>query len=779
MTPRDPQSYHFPPFRLDLRSGALYRQDVKISLRPKTFDTLVYLLRNQGRLVPKDELIEQIWADTFVTDDVLVQSIADIRRALGDDARNPTFVETVPRRGYVFIRALETVEPLAPAAALGREAGWPGGPPLGKIAPGTAPSRSSWALLILLVSIPALLAVAYLNYFPGRAADDPRAPPTSLAVSLFEVQSDDPAFQWLESGLPTLIQTGLWHWPEVPILTYSKLLEAGAHDPNREGRPIASEERNVAAARRLKAGYLVTGSCIKLGPEFQISAALIDLDSGREVVRLAEHANAPAEIFPAVDRLSLSILQALAYQRGLHGVQGPMLAESTTHSLKAYQHYVAGLKYFLKGGPVGAEKAELELEEAIRIDPSFAMAHFKLAQVQKWAQAWGFRTSDPRDSLQKALALSANLPETERLLFRGMQAWILDGDSAEALRIWRDLEARFPVFAAEARLPTMTIEILLESGKPVEALSYGAPLLDDPYLTNEAKAKISADLARASRQLGNFREAVQYGQQSLQLWPLEQGQTYLLHLVNLGRNYLALGEREKALSCFAQVREMAGREATHLTDAGWGFYMAGKRADARALAERARQANPGYGNAQHLAGWIELSDGQYLRAAESLKRAFQETPPQFGSTYQGLLLGDLPALYYAGVAYQKAAQPAPARELLQQLVSLCEQLKPRLESDMGFLLSQVLTLESLAQFRLGNPTAADASLAGIPEDSQNVHEWCVLRARVAAVAGQPDEALQWLRRGIQSGAREFQHLYDNPDFDSLRDTTEFSELLGR
>src|SRR5688572_14659392 len=79
----------FGPFTLDPETGRLQAGERIIPLAPKPFETLLYLARRPGRVVSKAELIERLWPDTFVTDDVLVQCVVDIRRALGEPAKSP------------------------------------------------------------------------------------------------------------------------------------------------------------------------------------------------------------------------------------------------------------------------------------------------------------------------------------------------------------------------------------------------------------------------------------------------------------------------------------------------------------------------------------------------------------------------------------------------------------------------------------------------------------------------------------------------------------------
>ena len=94
--------YAFGPFRLDLASRTLLRDDEAVALTAKAFDTLAILVRHHDRVVEKDELVKLVWPDSFVSDDSLTHSVSVLRRALGDDSAQPVYIATIPRRGYRF-----------------------------------------------------------------------------------------------------------------------------------------------------------------------------------------------------------------------------------------------------------------------------------------------------------------------------------------------------------------------------------------------------------------------------------------------------------------------------------------------------------------------------------------------------------------------------------------------------------------------------------------------------------------------------------------------------
>jgi len=112
----------FAPFRLDTVNQCLWRRgtsgdDERVPLKPKPFAILRYLVDHPGRLVTQDELLDAVWPDTHVQPEVLKRHIFEVREVLGDDPRNPTYIETLPRRGYQFMAPVRKAAPAEPALA--------------------------------------------------------------------------------------------------------------------------------------------------------------------------------------------------------------------------------------------------------------------------------------------------------------------------------------------------------------------------------------------------------------------------------------------------------------------------------------------------------------------------------------------------------------------------------------------------------------------------------------------------------------------------------------
>jgi Tol biopolymer transport system component/DNA-binding winged helix-turn-helix (wHTH) protein len=104
--------FEFEEFRLDLRRMGVWKHDERILLEPKAVDVLRHLVANRDRLVTKDELLDCVWKDTFVTPNALTRAIAQLRKSLGDDVEHPRLIETITKRGYRFVAPVTIPAPI-------------------------------------------------------------------------------------------------------------------------------------------------------------------------------------------------------------------------------------------------------------------------------------------------------------------------------------------------------------------------------------------------------------------------------------------------------------------------------------------------------------------------------------------------------------------------------------------------------------------------------------------------------------------------------------------
>ena len=140
---RDTTIWAFGDFELDLAAWRLSKDGTQVALEPKAIEVLALLVERAGEVVGKDDILAAVWKDTVVTENAMVRVIAHLRGALGDDARQPLFIETVHTRGYRFVAPVDVrtatahQEPAADPAAAGP-------PPLAADGTGAPRLRAGW-----------------------------------------------------------------------------------------------------------------------------------------------------------------------------------------------------------------------------------------------------------------------------------------------------------------------------------------------------------------------------------------------------------------------------------------------------------------------------------------------------------------------------------------------------------------------------------------------------------------------------------------------------------
>src|SRR5579871_5120296 len=258
----------FDPYLLDLERGCLLLHENEIALRPKTFSVLCYPVRNSQRLVSKDELFGAVWPNVAVTDDTLVQSISELRQAIGDEGAR--LIRTVPRRGYRFEAEVTEVTPaVASEQATGPEPNSAGVPlarsdhpnVLADVPAATKRSRlingmlaASGLLLAILITY-ALWSINASSWH--RQADSPPSQTTerpAIAILPFLNQDNDSSREYFADGLTQDLITALGRFPELTVMSWN------AVSAYRRASATPGE-----IARSLGVRYQVEGSVLQAG----------------------------------------------------------------------------------------------------------------------------------------------------------------------------------------------------------------------------------------------------------------------------------------------------------------------------------------------------------------------------------------------------------------------------------------------------------------------------------------------------------------------------------
>jgi DNA-binding winged helix-turn-helix (wHTH) protein/tetratricopeptide (TPR) repeat protein len=767
----EPPRVAFGPFVIEPETGRLLDGDREIPLAPRPFETLLYLAHRPGRVVSKAELLDSLWSDTHVTDDVLVQCVVEIRRALGDHARESRYIQTVPRRGYRFLGDARVLDPDTDGAETGI------GDDAAHAAAGGA-ARSRLGAVIGLAVAAAVLG-GWLVW-DGRGDGLEAATPTrpgALLVTPVLVEGPEASGAWLHHGLAELMRAELGQRPGVHVVSghrFAQMLaasEAGGAQP--------SPSQSLELARALGAEKLASGSFVRVKDRFVLTVQLVHVPTGITHGTAMVKGFYPDEVLDAVDELCVRILErwdAAELPRPDAVAWRPV--RMATSSLDAFRHYSEALVWFARGGDRGAEEAERRLDQALQLDPRFAYAHLKKAEIQHWRRRHGYLAADPVPAVRAAAELLSEMPEREQLLVRLMEAALVEGDTDAAIRIYEDLTTRHLTFAEQVGVPSLLGDVFVQEGRWDRLVNLGLRHVESPSLPSSERALLASFLGRAFRQKGEFERAMAYAQRALRLWPTQDGPGFLRRRGERGRIALEGGLRERAIADFEAIAGDAGADAGSLTDAAWGFYMAGDAERAALVTERALDLDPGYGNAYHLRGWLALARGNHQAAARNLYTAFERTrrrvygDVQFGFT--STESGDLAALYYAGVAEQKQKHAKRAAAHYREVIRISDAGPTTSHASEGGVLTwEAAYLSALALARLGEPVPRLPRLEG--DDAT----FFLQSARLLAVMGEEGAALEHLREALRLTPGERQHVIDDPNFESLRDEAGFHALLGQ
>jgi TolB-like protein/DNA-binding winged helix-turn-helix (wHTH) protein len=360
------RTHEIGSFRFDTSADILSDASGEpVPLRPQTVRVLSALVSSRGSLVSKDDLMREIWADTHVTDDSLVQCVSEIRKALG--TTDGKLLRTVPKQGYCLDAAV--------------------GPSETQLSRRRVPTRALMAVSAGLVTAIVLLAALWIL----RDAE-PSTRPT-VAVLPFVNMSGDPQQDYLSFGLAEDLLTDLSKVGALTVLSRGSTFGYG-ESPDRAGR-IADD---------LGATHLVDGSVQRDGDSVRISVQLVDADTG--VSLWAERYDRKlGDLFELQDEVRTQIVAAMAVK--LAPQEEERLRANPTREISAYDLFLKGRYQEATLARDGVDRAIELYRQAIEVDPTYGNAYARLANMYDFSSRFGWSEDVDRDR-----ALSLEMAET-------------------------------------------------------------------------------------------------------------------------------------------------------------------------------------------------------------------------------------------------------------------------------------------------------------------------------------------------------------------------------
>src|SRR5215469_11182426 len=316
MTHPQPESVlRFATFELDVRTGELRKQGVKLRLQGQPLLVLAALVKRAGDLVTRDELRAELWSDdTFVDfDHSLHNAIARIREILGDSADNPRYIETLPRRGYRFVARVDRIAPEVTAL------------PIGRASTGESPKIHAIAVLPL------------------------------------ENLSADPAQDYFADGMTEALITSLAKIGALRVISRTSAMQ---YKGLRRSLPAIARELNVDA--------VIEGSVLRDGQRVRITAQLIHASTDQHL-----WAESYERDFRDILSLQSEIARQVASKIKIMLTPEENARFVTTRPINpaAHEAYLKGRFYWNKRSTESANQARSYFQKALDLDPTYAQGY--------------------------------------------------------------------------------------------------------------------------------------------------------------------------------------------------------------------------------------------------------------------------------------------------------------------------------------------------------------------------------------------------------------------
>ena len=381
------RKFAFGDFELDPRSRRLLKANNPIPLNAKAFDLLLFLVKNSGRIVSKDETLNAVWPEQVVEESNLAVQISAIRKALGDQKGEPTFLVTIPGKGYQFVAEVLTSEESVPdATGYKADAGHT-----------EQTSRSSRRLLLIasLAGVLLLFTIVSVRFLLGSRHPTAK----SIAVLPFGNQTGGATAEYLGDGLAESLIFSLARVPGLTVMS---------RDSSFRYRSGQTDAKTVG--KDLGVDAILIGRIVQFGDAVSIRTELVSTKDNSVVWGEQFSRN-----LTDIEKLQIDIAQSITRELKIKLTEPDKerLGKNQTDNHEAYQLYLLGRYHLNRLTDDGFLKGRDNFRKAVDIDPKYAIAYAGLADSYNMLCGWGALAPNEGYPLAKASALKAlELDET-------------------------------------------------------------------------------------------------------------------------------------------------------------------------------------------------------------------------------------------------------------------------------------------------------------------------------------------------------------------------------
>lgn len=546
---------HFANFELDLHKGELRRDGTLLKLQPQPAKVLVLLVSRAGEVVTRQELAENVWgSQTFVDfEQGLNFAVRQIRAALEDDAEQPRFLETLPKRGYRFVAPINGTAPVRIET-----------PEISEARPGLIRRLTLRHALIFLgcTTVIGLAAWGWRLSQPQRPGPSSATGIESLAVLPLQNLSGDPSQDYFADGITEELTTQLAKIKSIRVISRTSAMRY-----KNAQKPLPD------IARELKVDVVVEGSVTRSGDRVRIDAQLVQASTDRHLWAESYERDFRDVLALQAD-VALGIANEVRIQLTSQQRQD-LQADARPVDPKAYESYLRGRYSWNKRTAEGVRAAIGYFNDAIARDPGFGRAYAGMAECYAVYSFYNPRVP-PRESYQKtrtaaekALTLDDRLAEAHTAL--AIVLFLNDGD-------WRGSQQEFE--RAIDRNPNYApahqwyAEWLYDQAQFADAEAE----MRKAYQLDPLSLVIGTGLGDVFYYSRQFQRAVDLERQLLSLEP-----NFGLAHESLGFDYIQQSKFPEAVAEMQMASHQLGEDPAEYARLSYAYAMAGDRSHAEAI----------------------------------------------------------------------------------------------------------------------------------------------------------------------------------------------------
>ena len=421
MPPETKAFYEFGTFRCDPREHLLLCGGKPVSLSPKSFEILVALIQSNGRLLTKEELMQQVWPDSFVEEANLTVNISALRRVLGENPEGQQYIETVPKRGYRFVAAVtesrDEGQPV-PSVASGaqQQDALPGVGP----APRSPVRFRRWWLAAAGLLVAILVAAVLIFGRPAKLSDK-----DVVVLADFTNTTGDPVFDdALRQGLSAQLEQS----PFLNLLSDERIAQTLSLMAQPKDARL-THERAREVCQRTASVAVLNGAIAQVGTQYLLTLKAINCSNGESLGSAEEQAPDKDHVLDALGKVAAKIRNRLGESLASVEKYDAPAENVTTASLEALKAYSLGRQTMVVKSDYPASIPLFQ--RAINLDPNFAMAYARMAT------SYSSLNETPRaiEAMRAAYALRNRVSEREEFYIAEHYEIFVTGNLEAARRV--------------------------------------------------------------------------------------------------------------------------------------------------------------------------------------------------------------------------------------------------------------------------------------------------------------------------------------------------------